>query len=647
MSRRGLALTTVTLLSLPLVSCAGANIAATAASSSGASESSSAAESPTSTATVAPVSGRTEGLLTDPFLQLPGDQQVNVAWFTETEGAAHAVLTGDIDALDAAAARKAVDAGVDGVNVFAADTMKLSRMFEDAKSFVESPPAESEGIVARDVFRHEATVTGLDKTDDTPYRVVSIDGDDVALSEVFTANDEYTSDEDLTMLLTSDHQQKDHSPANLQWAVETIGGIDVALVAGDLINVPDRASEWFDDSRGLAYFEGMQGNANYTATNGETYHGGEILQNAHSYPVIGNHEVMGRIDGQTSLDSVFNNPVPRKVAEAEYEKVAQEVNPGNSPEVKDKWIEDNSFSTTSYEEIFSLPESAPGGEKYYATTIGNTRLISLYSTRIWRSEDAEPDPAKREKHSRYQDAAASIGKPLERGYGDFVFEDIAVGSQQYDWLKKELTSKETSAAEHVIVMLHESPVSNGKNVMPHFGNPVVTEEKDDAGKVIGYRYDYPEEGNILLTSLLPLVDAKDSPVDLVFNGHSHLWNRFQSDNGVNFLETSNVGNSYGFYGPLSTDGSNKDGKRNQPPAPWTPENVLEQGNPAGLEAITPTENPLKSLADSSQDAPFVASNDYSVFTSFDTATGEVTSWIFDGTTPGAKPEKLDVFTLAD
>ncbi|MDP8015178.1 hypothetical protein [Prescottella equi] len=33
------------------------------------------------------------------------------------------------------------------------------------------------------------------------------------------------------------------------------------------------------------------------------------------------------------------------------------------------------------EELFTLPSDAPGGETYYATTTGDIRLVSLYSTR--------------------------------------------------------------------------------------------------------------------------------------------------------------------------------------------------------------------------------------------------------------------------
>lgn len=598
----------------------------------------------------APTVTGTGSLLSDPFLQLPEVGSVNVVWFTNTPGATHAIVTGDVDKLTADNAADAATANVDGVEVFAADTMKLSRMAEDAESFVDNAPAESEGIVARDVYRHEGTITGMHPTERMPYRVISIDGGDVAMSEVFSAADKFESGEGVSFLLTSDHQEKKNAPANLQYAAQTIaeqgGPIDVALVAGDLVNVPDRASEWFDHNNGLAFFQGMQGNAEFINPESETvFNGGEIAQNAHVYPVIGNHEVMGRVDGRTNMTHAFNNPVPREVAEAEYEKVAAEVNPTGDAAVKDKWIEDNSFSTRSYEEIFSLPESSAGGEKYYATSIGNTRLISLYSTRIWRGTDAVEDPAARDKTSRYHESADVLDQPLERGYGDFIFEDLAVDSAQYNWLEQELASPETAEAEHVIVMLHESPHSLGNNAMPHFSHPVESVEKDEEGNVVGITYEYPEEGNILLNSLMPLVDKPGTPVDLVFNGHSHLWNRFQSDNGVNFIETSNVGNSYGARHEDSTNGPRpvpaKDSQY------WDPKDYMEYGSPGGLEPIVPTIKPLEGQTLSGEPAPWVASNQYSVFTGFDSETGMVRSWIFDGDAAEPTVELLDEFSLSD
>lgn len=590
------------------------------------------------TAHAAPTVTGTETLLTDPFQQKPGVGTVQIAWFTETEGTTHAVLTGDVAGLSAEQAQQAATDGFPGVNVFKADTMKLSRMYEDAKSFIDAPPA---GIEERDIYRHEATVTGLPKTGSTPYRVVTITEKGIALSDTFQAKDAFEPGEHATFLLTSDHQQKNNAPANLQWAKETIGDIDVTLVAGDLINVPDRASEWFDHNGGLAFFEGMQGNASFTSPlSGGTFSGGQIMQNGHTYTAIGNHEVMGRIADQTSLDHAFNYPVPREVAETEYEKVAATVNPTGDATIKERWIEDNSFSTRSYEEIFSMPESQAGGERYYATTVGDTRVITLYSTRIWRGTQAEPDPSKRDVASRYQEKAGTLDSPLEMGHGDFIFEDLTVDSAQYKWLEAELSSPETTGADNVIVMLHESPHSLGNNAMPHFADPVPIEEKNGAGEVIGIRYEYPASGNQLLTSLMPLVDKPGTPVDLVFNGHSHLWNRFKSENGVNFIETSNVGNSYGARHELSADGP-----RPTPPAPWDPANYMPFGSPGGLEPIVPTEKPFMSPKDPSQAEPYLASNQYSLFTSFDSETGLVSTYIFDGKDASSEPELFDQFSL--
>lgn len=588
--------------------------------------------------------------LSDPFLQAPQVGSVNVAWFTATPGSKHVVVTGDVEKITPANAQAAANGQLAGVRAFDATTKKLSRMAEDADSFVANKPAKEDGIVARDVYRHEGTITGMHPTERTPYRVISIDGGSVGVSGVFSAADAFEANEGVSFLLTSDHQEKKNAPANLQFAAETLKKqgrpIDVALVAGDLVNVPDRASEWFDHTEGLAFFQGMQGNAQFNnPVSGATFTGGQIAQNAHVYPVIGNHEVMGRVAGRTNLTEAFNHPVPREVAEAEYNKVAAQVNPTNDAQVKEKWIEDNSFSTRSYEEIFTLPESTAGGEKYYATSIGNTRLISLYSTRIWRGTDATEDPAAREKISRYHESAAVLDKPLERGYGDFIFEDLAVDSAQYTWLAEELQSTATQQAEHVIVMLHESPHSLGNNAMPHFSHPVETKETDAEGNVIGITYEYPAEGNILLNSLMPLVDRPGTPVDLVFNGHSHLWNRFKSDNGVNFIETSNVGNSYGARHEDSPSGPRpvpaKDSKY------WNPANYMEFGSPGGLQPIVPTVKPVEGQSLSGKPAAWVASNQYSIFTDFDSASGMVRSWIFDGDATTPTVELIDEFSLKD
>ncbi|MDZ4234375.1 MAG: metallophosphoesterase [Dietzia sp.] len=592
---------------------------------------------------VPPVSSEHDGsleLLTDPFLQQPAENTVQVAWFTEFAGDSHHVLVGeDVRAMSEAELVEAVTRGGDtGVNVFAAESIQLSRVAEDGDSELPADKKPAAGIVAREVFRHQANVTvpGIGRQ---PYRVVSTRGDDLAGSGTFTLRGALRPGNPAVIMLTSDHQAMVNTPANLELATRTIteelGQIDAVFFPGDLVNVPDRASEWFDDQRGSAFFPGLQGNGGREATDGKVYRGGEVIQHAPLYPSIGNHEVQGRRAGHTSLDDSYKNAVPRAVAEVEYEKVADIVNPTGDPAVKVLWIEDNSFSTTTYEEIFSLPTSETGGEKYYATTVGDVRLVSLFSTRIWRSTEADRDPVDRDETSRYQEAQSDLTDPLAQGYGEFIFEDLAVGSRQHDWLVEELNSAEFRDAKYTVVLLHEGPQGLGDNAMPAFAHPSRIEERNDRGVLDGVRYEYPAPENILLRDVQSLFE--EVGVDMVYNGHSHLWNRFVSANGVNYLEASNTGNSYGAFHPLSAE------SRPVPPAPWNPENYLTQGSPGGLDPMVPTIAPLRS-ADGTP-LPFIADNDTVVFQALDTGTGTVSSWHVDMADSQTGAVKFDEFSL--
>ena len=433
---------------------------------------------------------RRPALLTDPFLQRPEPDSTEVAWFTEFRGTSHHVLIGDgVGAMsDEELAAAATGGAAHAVRVVAAQTVRLSRVAEDHDSHLPADRRPASGIAAREVYRHHAPVA-VPAGEREPYRVISVLGAQFVASETFSVGGPLTRGQPAVIMLTSDHQLLANTAANIEFAARTIteqlGRIDAVFMPGDLVNVPDRASEWFDDERGSAFFAVMQGRGSRVASDGRAYRGAQILQHAPLYPAIGNHEVQGRRTGHTSLNASLNNAVPRTVAEAVYAEVAASVNPTGDPAVKEQWVEDNSFSTTTYEEIFSLPGSGPGGKRYYAATVGDVRLITLFATRIWRSDRADPDPAIRATVTRFQESREHLAEPLAQGHGQFIFDDLTVGSQQYEWLRRELGSPAFRDAKFTVVMLHESPHSLGENVVPAFTAPRRSEERDAHGGLVG------------------------------------------------------------------------------------------------------------------------------------------------------------------
>jgi predicted phosphodiesterase len=543
----------------------------------------------------------TSTLLTQPFLQLPTENSVKVVWFTEFPGEKNTVVYGEN-------LKQTTDA----------TTIKLSHTREDQKSRVGKQTEDKQVYqkpVARDIWRHEAEVTGLTQGKKVDYQVISKhENGGAAKSEVYQLTPAPQPGKPLQILLTSDHQLKPMTAANLQKAKETVGDIDAVFMAGDLINIPDRASEWFDDNRGGAFFPALQGRANYVIDKdgvNTTYTGGEILQEAPIFTAMGNHEVMGRRGKSDDLGGEYNDAIPREVAENLY---------GESS------LKANSFNTDTYEEIFSLPESKSGGEKYYATTFGDVRLVVLNATNIWRVPSLEPDAK-----GKYREREADFDNPENWGYGQHIFEPIDKGSPQYNWLVEELNSPEFKQAKYKVVMLHHPVHSLGDNIVPAYTDPVQTIEKDDSGKIAAISYEYPLEEDYLIRDIVPLLEKNN--VQLVFYGHSHLWNRFKSESGINFLESSNVGNSYGAY--LG------DNKRNVPQG--YKEKYVEVGDPNGLEPIVPSIKPL--TGEDGKPIPYIASKEITVFSILDTGNGTVDSYYFDTTKTEEEVIKFDQFKL--
>ncbi|MBW4474081.1 MAG: metallophosphoesterase family protein [Stenomitos rutilans HA7619-LM2] len=585
-------------------------------------------------------------LLTEPFLQLPSDSSVRVVWFTDFAGTKHTVAYGDRF-----------------TQTVTANTTQLSRTREDADSHLTK---QYDRVTVRPIWRHEAEVTGLKPDRRVPYRVTSMREDGATVvSETYTLTAKPSPGKPLKILLTSDHQIKPMVAANLQKVVETIGQVDLVLFAGDLINVADRASEWFDDACGGSLFPGLQGRACYELEkNGvkTCYKGGAIIQHAPMYTAIGNHEVMGRFSTEEPLNEQFYNTVPLQAGETSfYDAVLNTVraNPAAGKELvakRKEFVKDHSFNTDTYEEIFTLPQSPQGGKRYYAETFGDLRLVVLYITNVWRTPSLAADAK-----GKYRERDQDINSFREKGYGQHLFEPIAKGSPQYNWLEQELNSPEFKNAKYKLVMFHHPPHSLGENIVPAYTDPVEVKETEeievrhgDSGlqqaraglqpspqdspppplkyqvtKAI--RYEYPKQDDYIIRDVVPLLEKAN--VQLVFYGHSHLWNRFISPSGMHFLETSNVGNSYGaFVG---------DRKR------VVPTNYKEEyaasGNPNGLESIVPTIAPL--LNDKKQPMPYIASNDITAFSIFDTGTGTISSYRFDTREPKSNVIKFDEFKL--
>lgn len=556
-------------------------------------------------------------LLTDPFLQAPTANSVQVVWFTEFAGAQHLVEYGD------RFEQKAI-----------ATTRPLSRTREDPQSRVGTQTEDGQIYsqpTKRDIWRHAAEVTDLIANTRLPYRVVSIHENGQTLrSEAFTLTASPTAGTPLKILLTSDHQLMPLTPANLQKVVETVGQVDAVFFAGDLVNVPDRASEWFDDNRGNAFFPGLQGRANYELVKDDRsvrYSGGQIIQHAPLFPTVGNHEVMGVYSTEMSLKEQFDNPRPRPVAEQFYQQVVQtnSSQASASPDVKATWIKDNSFNVDTFNEIFTLPKDIPAGQQYYATTLGDVRLVVLYATNIWRRPQLNPDV-----RGRYRERDEDLDRPEKWGYGQHIFEPIAKGSDQYNWLVNELNRPEFKQAKYKVVMFHHPLHTLGDNIVPAYTNPVQIIDRFADNTIKSIRYEYPKNADYLIRDIEPLL--KQAGVDLVFNGHSHIWNRFV-DGKTHFLETSNVGNSYGAY---------TRSKRRPIPIGFQ-EDYSAFGDPNGLEPIMPSIAPLSDEAGELQ--PFVASNDITVFAIFETATGTISSYRFDTRQPDLGVIKFDEFRL--
>lgn len=596
-------------------------------------------------------------LLSDPFLQVPTDSSVNVVWFTNFEGSKHTLTYGD-------AATNEVT------------TTQLSRMMEDASS--QQFGKTYDAITYRAVYRHEATAEGLTQGERVDYSVSSIDEDGFEFaSNTFTLAPTPAKNAPLKILLTSDLQSKKNVVANYQKVVETVGIPDAVLFAGDFVNVPDRASEWFDQAKDNApgFFPALQGHYQKYFP-GFPYNGGEILQHSPLFGSIGNHEVMGRYnptDNEYTLNGSFNDPQPAWYAEAAYEQVKADVNPSNDAAIKVQWIADQSNNQTNFLDIFSFPDDGQGGEEYYATSFGDVFIISMNVSRIWRSWSVSGA-----SKSKFMEGLSTLEDPSLWGFGEFLFERFDKNSDQYAWLESVMQTDAFKNTKYKVVMAHQGVFGLGDNTVPVLSQPVMQlVEVDTQGtesiteitfpltvdvwtntvepmleNVVEVRYQYPLDQDVWLNDIEPLLLEND--VNLVHIGHSHLWNRAQVDS-LHYLESSNVGNSYGAYYVDSSGIYTKDVRSsyadfwtdvNSESPRWSIENYPPNGDPQNRVMSFPTVfSPMSLENEDYPNLPFVTSNTLSVFSILDTGAGTVQSYVFDPTDLNSEVQLFDEFSI--
>lgn len=561
------------------------------------------------------------GLLTEPFLQVPGETSVHVVWFTEgTEApSVNKVLLFENGAEEPA------------TREIQAETTKMSRIRGG-----NTGSDCNDASIERDVWRHEAVITDLPEyhgaaEEKIPYQVVSDD----AHSETYTLQAQAQPGTPMKILLTSDIQTKNMCAANIQKVYETVGPVDAILANGDIVDVADRAYDWFDADS--SFFRVLQGTTDRTI-NGTEYAGAPLMQNAPTYAAVGNHEVMGRYSDTTRLDAQFNDPTTREYAEELYEQVNRDDDPSNdvSEADKEQFIEDNSFNTTSWEEVFTLPENDAGNERYYAVTIGDVRVIVLEVARIWRNNAV----GSKSKYSEVPGASED-----EYGFGQHIFEPIGAGSDQLAFLEEELQSEEFQNAKYKMVMYHWQFHSLGGNQIPAYTDPEASTVIDPETEEKMTIYEYPLAKDYLANYVEPLLE--EYGVDFVFNAHSHLWNRFQTDSGMNILETSNNGNTYNAF--LDTKSRTdawpsvfNGGDRASLAENWDKDNYVLQGDPYGLSPIAPN---LAELPNATEE-PYLMSNSVTAFSILDTGTGTVDSYYFDTSDPDSEVVKFDSFPIS-
>lgn len=624
----------------------------------------------TAIAQVGPFFEDNDQIITDPMLTGPGIGEISVVWYTKVPGEGHRVVFGDT--LDAEAA---------------GTSYRMTQLFEDGQSDVlgrrVAPPREGEVVTEQEIYRHEVRVTGLEANRRVPYyAVTTINGVDFK-SKVFTLQPLPSSDQPVKLLITSDHQNRAMAPANFEKVVETVGKVDAVLFAGDLVDTPNRASEWFYRSteNRPPFFPSLQGN--YAEIRPEhPYSGGEILQHAPLLPTIGNHESPGIFDRSASLNFQDNNPQPRWFARWRWEQMSDSERSATGL-TEEEYIRRNSFDHVTYYEMWNLPENGVAGqdpENFYALRYGNVSLISMNVSRVWRNWNN--GFGNNDNPGKFKEPAQSVNELGRWGFGDMFFADYSEGSEQRQWLREQLDSDQYTSAPYRVVLTHQSMHGYGDNSVPVMADPEATITFVDGREPIvttfpaaantwsrivaaaenqaieQVRYKYERSKDLWLGVERELLDAD---THLVISGHSHVWSRTfveaASGSRMHYLESSNVGNT---FGPFADTRNRVTWARNFYPEPdspltvdpdfWDPADYVRVGDPHGRPDVIPTgvargEDFMRMVNGATRDLPYLSSNDFTVFSILDSADGTVRSYAHDVAFPQSPAYEVDCFPL--
>ncbi len=629
-------------------------------------------------------------LLNQPYLQLPTADSVRVVWHTNFPGIRHELIYGE--------GRERLRAK--------ASTERMQRMLEDASS--RSPATAGLGlsqVVERPVWRHEAVATGLRADQRVPYRIRSVAADgSVHLSEEYTLQPLPSAGRPLAILLSSDQQNRYGFPAAMQKAEELFGRLDAVFFAGDYVDNPRQASEWFDrfDPAWLnnpgnpgarpfpgtrpAFFPSLQGTYQQLFPQ-FPWRGGAVLQHAVKFGAIGNHEQPGRYrpNAQVMVNNgtrtanigyMDNDPQPRWYAEKRYEELKATVNPGNDPALREQWIRDNSHDYEVFRQMWTHPEG-PAGEQYYLQVYGDVAVIVTHVSRVWRTWNV-----RNQDRGKFTEFFSENRNPDEWGFGDFHFERFDRDSAQFKWLQSALASPEFRNAKYRVVLAHHSVAGLGDNAGPvhadnvmyldlDAGDGVVQTRQinlpiDTAGRIATFkaevepvldqvlrvRYEYPLEQDIWKQDVEPLL--VDAGVQLVHVGHSHVYSHVRSTASptLNYLETSSSGNSFGAFWTQPDGQPWRNARRGgntglfAPDSPWNTANYPRTDDPHGRPPQFPTlANPMQLWDGTDQPVPFVASNDISTFSVLDTGLGAVRSFAINLRDPAAPAVEFDRIPL--